>query len=145
MMKIMIPAEPAQFYIPAYLRLTLKDQLLPNHDLDGAFAEATLAFIGENFDDLNSFNLTTEQRTFIINFIIFFIEEDSYSLSWLNKFREKEIEKEISSKFEGVNFNKKSMKWTASLQINNKTIFGGFHDTIDGAVKARLKLVKAHS
>lgn len=50
-----------------------------------------------------------------------------------NKFRHK-AGKELSSKFKGVSYHKKSKKWIARIIINNKTIhLGCFKDELDAA------------
>lgn len=78
------------FYVAAFMRLTLKDVILPNYDLKYDFTGGTLAFVGKHFDDLNTFKLNEQQRMFIHKFVSFFLEDKDLA-SWLNIHRKSKI------------------------------------------------------
>ena len=78
------------FYVPAFIRITIKDEILPNYDLQCDFGGATLAFIGKHFDKLSKFNLNAEQIAFIHKFVEFFLEDKEFT-PWLHCHRKTPI------------------------------------------------------
>jgi hypothetical protein len=89
------------FYVAAFMRLTLKDTVLPNRDLPGVFEEDTLLFIGKNYEHLSTFDISEKQIKFIHDFVLFHLEDQECdsSLKWLNFDREIPIEN-IIQKYE---------------------------------------------
>ena len=54
------------FYIPAFMKYTLEDELHPKrkHDCDTVW-ESTLAFLGKHYDQLDSYKIDEMQKEFI--------------------------------------------------------------------------------
>ena len=89
-MLIMTPFKAILFYLAAYMRFTLKEEIEVN--FVGCFGTSTLGFIGGNYERLEELKLTDRQIKFIRDFIKFFIH-DFENREWINLHRKKPLSK----------------------------------------------------